>query len=177
MNTALAPEWLPSFLIPFVTLSYPTSPPAAPDSFKNASYYGGGLLDGCFIITCIAVMAILRDALRLGVFEPFAQWYLTRVLKKEKAKQNRRAQNGGGDAKPNGSANGHAHHADVVITKREAKRLHRSVMRFAEQGWSVVYYTLQWLYGLVRIILLILPCSLYSISRHSTSTATCRPPS
>ena len=155
MNTAQAPEWLPSFLVPFVTLSYPTSPPAAPDSFRNSSYYGGGLLDGCLIITCIAVMAVLRDALRLGVFEPFAKWYLTRTLKKSKAKQNGHAngdakKSNGSPLKTNGTANGSAHHADVVITKREARRLHRSVLRFAEQGWSFVYYTLQWLYGLVR---------------------------
>lgn len=26
--------------------------------------------------------------------------------------------------------------------------MHRSVLRFAEQGWSVVYYTLQWSFGL-----------------------------
>lgn len=150
MNTTLVPQWLPSFLTPFVTLSYPTSPPATPDSFKDSAYYNGGLLDGCLIITCIAVMAVLRDAFRLGVFEPFARWYLTRELLMNKAKENGHAN---GDAKKgpksNGSYNGHAHPVDEpVITKREARRLRHGVIRFAEQGWSVVYYTLQWLHGL-----------------------------
>ncbi|PSR75024.1 hypothetical protein PHLCEN_2v9354 [Hermanssonia centrifuga] len=166
MNTLRAPEWLPSFLIPFVTLSYPTQRPAAPDSFPDSPYYGGGLLDGCFIITCIAVMAILRDSLRLGVFEPFARWWLTRALRKSKAKlkqngvANGHAKSNGGavektNGKINGTANGngHAAHAnECVISKQEARKLHRSVLRFAEQGWSSVYYTCQWLYGLVRDI-------------------------
>ncbi|KIP07692.1 hypothetical protein PHLGIDRAFT_70559 [Phlebiopsis gigantea 11061_1 CR5-6] len=159
MNTPLTPEWLPSFVTPFITLSYPTDPPASPDSFKDSSYYGVGLLDGCLIITCIAIMAILRDALRLGVFEPFARWYLTRELKNEKtrhlAHQNgdtKRANgeaNGSGDTKKaNGAANGNGHAAEVVITKQEARKVRRRVLRFAEQGWSFVYYTLQWLYGM-----------------------------
>lgn len=153
MNPPLAPEWLPSFVTPFISLSYPTDRPAAPDSFHNSRYYGRGVLDGCLIITCIAVMAVLRDALRLGVFEPFARWYLTRRLRRQKALQNRRA-NGNGKAaassspKTNGSANGHGN--GLAITRQEARQLHRSMLRFAEQGWSFVYYTCQWSFGLVR---------------------------
>jgi len=154
MNTARVPDWLPSFLTPFLTLSYPVDRPAEPDSFPNSFYYGGGILDGCLIVTCIAIMAILRDALRLGVFEPFAKWYLTQKLKRSKAKQNGHA-NGtakkvkGVSPKSNGVTNGHAAHGNgSAITKQEARILHRSVLRFAEQGWSVVYYTCQWLFGL-----------------------------
>lgn len=165
MNSSLSPEWLPSFLTPFVTLSYPTDPPAVPDSFNNSPYYDAGLLDGCFIITCIAVMAVLRDALRLGVFEPFARWYLTRELLKSKALQNGHAsrdekKNVGSSPKANGAGNGVVQGPEsVVITRKEARLLNRSVMRFAEQGWSFVYYTLQWLYGLVRLLLIHLPAS------------------
>lgn len=155
MNVTLTPAWLSPFITPFISLSYPTDPPAAPDSFKDSSYYGNGLLDGCLIITCIAVMAVLRDALRLGVFEPFARWYLTRTLKKTKSGQ-LTPPNGdakkivGLDSKKNGVANGNGH-AEVVITKREARKMQRSVMRFAEQGWECVYYTAQWSFGLVRV--------------------------
>ena len=53
MTTLEAPEWLPSFAIPFLTLSYPTEPPAAPDSFPNSKYYSTGLLDVCIVITII----------------------------------------------------------------------------------------------------------------------------
>ena len=104
MNDTQASEWLPSFLVPFITLSYPTERPAEPDSFHDYSYYKGGILDLCFIVTCIAVMAILRDALRLGVCEPFARWYLTRRLRKSKARQN-------------AHANGHVKIADITDKK------------------------------------------------------------
>jgi hypothetical protein len=94
-------------------------------------------------------MAVLRDALRLGVFEPFAKWYLMRQLRLSKKRQNKEKN---GNAKANGLSNGHAAHGEpVAVTKQEAMKMHRSVLRFAEQGWSVVYYTLQWFYGLVRL--------------------------
>ena len=166
MNSTLSLHCLPSFFTPFVTLSYPTDPPPNPDSFKTSSYYVCGLLDGCLIITCIAVMAILRDALRLGVCEPFARWYLTRELLKSKAKQkelaNGDAKNEAKDAKSNGSANGHAQHSDApVITRKEARTLRHSVIRFAEQGWSFVYYTLQFGYGMVSNLCV---CHHYSLT-------------
>lgn len=112
LDTAL-PQWLSSFISPFVSLSYPTQTPANPDSWPNASYYSTGPLDYCFIISSIAVMAILRDALRLGICEPFARWYLSRRLTRSKVKaaaiingkSNGDAQKPNGNAqKPNGSA-------------------------------------------------------------------------
>lgn len=154
MNTNAAPEWLPSFLVPFFTLSYPTPPPAAPDSFPNSSYYGTGLLDFCFIITCIAVMAVLRDAARLLVFEPLAKWKLTRDLQRKKRLDHAAATkaNGGanGEAQSTGSAKESGRATSVgAFTKRERRMLHRSVLRFAEQGWVFIYYTCQWIFGLV----------------------------
>lgn len=163
MNTTLQPsEWFPSVLTPFVTLSYPTERPANVDSFYNSSYYGVGLLDLCFIVTCIAVMAILRDFLRLAVCQPFARWYLRRQLQISKSKQNQNGHaDGNGTVKgaafkvngvENGNAksNGHAVHADgLVISKAEARQLRHSVIRFSEQGWSAVYYLVQFCYGLV----------------------------
>ncbi|KAI0701164.1 TLC domain-containing protein [Cytidiella melzeri] len=147
MNTAKTPEWLPSFVIPFVTLSYPVARPAAPDSFRDSSYYAIGRLDFCVIVSCIVVMAVLRDVLRLFVFEPFAKWYLTRQLLL--SKKNARVNGNGQASKANGVANGHAARGDsLTITKQESKKLRRSTLRFAEQGWSVVYYTLQWFFGL-----------------------------
>ncbi|KAI0347087.1 longevity assurance proteins LAG1/LAC1 [Trametopsis cervina] len=152
MNTAKVPDWLPSFLTPFITLSYPVDRPAAPDSFVDSNYYNAGQLDFCVIVTCIAVMAILRDALRLGFFEPFARWFLTRQLRssKARAKQNgSSAKLSNGDSPKANGTNGHALHGKgPEFTKQETKKLRRSVIRFAEQGWSAVYYTLQWSYGL-----------------------------
>lgn len=75
-------------------------------------------------------MAVLRDFFRLVVFEPFA----TRVLEKKfDIKKN-----------ANGSGNGH------VDLAKEKRKTHRSVLRFAEQGWPAIYYPIQWSFGLVR---------------------------
>ncbi|KAG6855139.1 hypothetical protein C0991_006068 [Blastosporella zonata] len=98
MDAIINTELLPSYLVPFVSLSYPTPKPQNPDSFPNSPYYKTGLLDLCLVISCIAIMALLRDGLRLGVFEPFAQWKLTRDLYNRKKLQ---------AAIPNGHANGH----------------------------------------------------------------------
>ncbi|GBE79426.1 TLC domain-containing protein [Sparassis latifolia] len=150
MNTLRAPEWLPSFLIPFFTLSYPTAPPAAPDSFPNASYYGVGILDGCFIITCIAAMAMLRDLTRLYISEPFARWKLTRDLNRSKRENIHVDGNGKPNGKTNGVANGNgaAHKNGSAVSKKEAKKIYRSVVRFAEQGWSAISYTALFSLGL-----------------------------
>lgn len=96
-------------------------------------------------------MAVLRDATRLGVMEPFARWKLTRDLKHSKElKVNEQAL---GIANSNGHSNGNALHpnGERTITRQESRKMHRKVLRFAEQGWSVIYYTLTWCYGLVRV--------------------------
>ncbi|KAF7352836.1 Longevity-assurance protein [Mycena venus] len=133
------------WVVPFYTLSHRTDTPAEPDSFPNSVYYNTGAKDVCLIITCMAVMAILRDVLRLNVFEPFAKWKLTRDLEltRSKSKHLNGSANGNGKANGNGHANGNG-----AITKKERRLIHRSVVRFAEQGWSAVYYPLQWGFGL-----------------------------
>ena len=159
MNTAQAPAWLPAKLVPFFTLSYPTAPPLHPDSFLESNYYGTGLLDGWLIITAIAIMAVLRDVTRVFLMEPFARWKLRRDLQSRKRKKlalangNGKA-NGHSNGKANGFANGNGHAApEYVVTPAERRRMNRSVIRFAEQGWSVVYYVLEWFFGLVRPLL------------------------
>jgi acyl-CoA-dependent ceramide synthase len=159
-------------LSPFVSLQYITTPPEYIDSFPDSAYYNAGKLDVCIVITLVAIMAVLRDAFRLAIFEPFAKWKLTRDLQRRK-KLNKPLQNGNG-ALSNGNghisngnghlSNGHANgngkghingHAlangssKSPYTPKELAHLNRSVLRFAEQGWSVVYYSLQWSYGLV----------------------------
>ena len=139
-----------AFLLPFYPLSYPTDKPSKTDSFHNSDYYSTGPLDACLIVTCIAVMAILRDVVRLTVMEPFAQWKLSKDL------ANLRAQRADQHKNENvHGLNGHAVHVNGRIPKSprsEERRMHRSVLRFAEQGWSAIYYALQWSYGLVRAI-------------------------
>ncbi|KIK98737.1 hypothetical protein PAXRUDRAFT_133548 [Paxillus rubicundulus Ve08.2h10] len=156
MNTFQAPEWLPSFLVPFFTLSYPTAPPVDFDSFHDSLYYNTGILDGCFIISCIAVMALLRDITRIYVMEPFAKWKLTcdwQESQRKKLKLNGTA-SGSPLGSPKGSStqNGHTNHAngghsELKMSKRDARKIHRSMLRFAEQGWSFIYYTTNFAYG------------------------------
>ncbi|KAF9482436.1 LAG1-domain-containing protein [Pholiota conissans] len=161
---------LAAVLVSFYTLQYPTTSPAFPDSFHHSTYYNVGPLDICMVISLIAVMAILRDALRLGFFEPLARWKLHRdlawklKLRTKAAHQNgtnvasNGVTNGNGhiangngapSGKSNGVANGHAKVSAVSgPSTKELRQLNRSVLRFAEQGWSVVYYTIQWGFGL-----------------------------
>ena len=145
---------LPSFLIPFVSLSYPVERPSRTDSFHDAVYYDIGYLDTCFIVTLIAVMAILRDVARLFVLEPFARWKLTRDWRLRQGCMVTIT-----NGKPNG--NGASNRTGSLTIKSaerlpedsaEAKHIHRSVLRFAEQGWQTLYYTMQWIYGVVRTL-------------------------
>jgi len=144
---------LPSFLVPFFTLSYPTAPPSNPDSFHDSLYYNSGILDVCLIVSCIAVMAVLRDITRIYLMEPFAKWKLTRNWEKsrrEKVKVNgapKRSANG--SSVPNGAtSHKNEQHASLIMSKRDARRIHRSMLRFAEQGWSFIYYAVSFVFGL-----------------------------
>ncbi|KAJ7744493.1 TLC domain-containing protein [Mycena maculata] len=130
-------DWMSPYVAPFFTLSHRTDTPTNPDSFPDSAYYNTGPKDICLIITCMAVMAVLRDVLRLGVFEPFARWKLTRDMEWRRSK----TMNG------NGKANGHPR-VNGGISKKELRHMRRSVLRFAEQGWPAVYYPIQWFYGL-----------------------------
>ncbi|KAH7908494.1 TLC domain-containing protein [Hygrophoropsis aurantiaca] len=153
MNAFQLSEWLPSFLLPFFTLSYPTDAPVRPDSFHDSPYYNTGLLDGCIIVTCIAVMAVLRDISRIYIMEPFAKWKLTRDWKRSKTHLPNGTTNGAANGVTNGTANGNGHSVytngkDPHMPPKQARKIHRSVLRFAEQGWSAIYYTVQWSFGL-----------------------------
>ncbi|KAE9410444.1 longevity assurance proteins LAG1/LAC1 [Gymnopus androsaceus JB14] len=129
---------LPDYLVPFFSISSPTDAPANPDSFPNSRYYKTDPKDFCLVITFIAIMAILRDALRLGVFEPFVKWKLSRDLRLKRKQQN-------GTTRVVSNGNGHSH---TAFTKAERRKMRHSVFRFAEQGWPIVYYPLQWAFGL-----------------------------
>ena len=156
---------LPSYVAPFFSLQYPTTTPAHPDSFPHSTHYNAGKLDICILITYIAIMAFLRDAFRLGFFEPLARWKLLRDLelsrKKALNKVNGSANdthhitngNGNANGKDHANGNGHANGNNRVVlgTGKKLRQINRSVLRFAEQGWSVVYYSLQLSFGIVRI--------------------------
>ena len=164
-------------------------------------------------------MAILRDALRLGFFEPLARWKLYRDLRRKREARLATSKFANGFANGNGNANGHANghtnghtnghanghanghgngngngHANGYAnghsststswtpTRRETRLIERSVMRFAEQGWNVVYYPLQWAFGMVRFCIPH-PCpnlstnsySFFFFWKYSTCMRICQP--
>src|SRR6266702_5585950 len=157
---------LPSFLVPFVTLSSSVDPPQNPDSFPDSSYYDIGYRDACLIVTLIAMMAILRDAARLFMLEPFASWKLTRDWRRRQALKSGSSTP---DSKPS-SNNTVCHNANSKVNEPvtinssaekhfavrppenspTARRIRHAVTRFAEQGWQAIYYTSQWSLGMVR---------------------------
>ena len=166
MNINSVPPWIPQYLSPFFSLSYPTDPPPKTDSFHNSRHFGTGWLDVCTIVGLIAAMAIFRDLARIYVFEPFARWKLSKDLRSKKL-----AASKNGSSSPrrlpktklvsngvaNGVANGHRVNGDVhglTFTAAEKRRLHRSVLRFAEQGWALLCYSFQCGFGFVSLVFL-----------------------
>jgi len=81
--------------------------------------------------------------------EPFARWKLTRDLEQSRdinidGKASKLVSGVG-----NGhSLNGHGVYGNGLATRKEDRKMHRKVLRFAEQGWSVIYYTFSWCFGL-----------------------------
>lgn len=156
------PPWVPQYLLPFFSLSYPTDPPLKTDSFHNSQYYSTGWLDLCTIVGLIATMAILRDLARVYVFEPFACWKLSKDLKAKKVASGRNSCSSSPmlEAKlvSNGMGNGHQANGNaqgVTLTVAEKRKIHRSVLRFAEQGWALLCYSFQCGFGLVSPLFLL----------------------
>ncbi|KIY73710.1 longevity assurance proteins LAG1/LAC1 [Cylindrobasidium torrendii FP15055 ss-10] len=128
------------YLAPFFTLSYRVdSPPQNPDdTFPGANYYTTGPADLLFVVGSMALMAGIRDALRIFVFEPLAYETLTKPQSRL---------NGQANGKTNGHANGNGHVNGHASTKKKSKRVQHSVLRFAEQGYQLVWYTAIWVFG------------------------------
>jgi len=162
MDHFFDPNRLPSFLVPFVSLSYPVDPPQSRGLFPASSYYGIGYLDVCLIVSIIAIMATLRDAARLLLLEPFANWKLTRDWRRRQAFKS-------GSATPESKTgnvvginkDGKTSAPVTTIGSAEklmadrpaehspnARRIRHSVARFAEQGWLAIYYLFQWSLGI-----------------------------
>lgn len=147
------PSWLglSTFTRAFFELSYPTPPPASPDSFFTSRYYETGLLDACFIVSTIAVFAVTRDIVRLRIATPIANKCLFGSTKGAVALTNGK---GGCKTPANGTShaangNGNGHYTVRRLSAKNRLR-ERNVVRFAEQSWSLVYYGIWWPFGVVR---------------------------
>lgn len=145
MNREQAPAWLPTYLVPFFTLSYPVDTPAKPDSFPNSNYYVNGPLDLCFIVMWIGALALIRDGLRLKVFEPFArQWH----LRAERNAAARRAKRNATKSTPTSEKSISPEYKTIRQSKQDVIR-ERNVMRFGEQSYQWIYFVVYWSYGAV----------------------------
>ncbi|KAH8830787.1 TLC domain-containing protein [Flagelloscypha sp. PMI_526] len=133
MASSLTQLKFSELLQPFFSLSYPVPKPAQTESFTDSSYYATGPKDLLFVVGVIAVMAVLRDITRIYVFEPFAKWKLMADLR---------------TTRTNGHTNGHANgNGRSKPSKKELQKVNHGVVRFAEQGWALIYYTAQWCFG------------------------------
>jgi very-long-chain ceramide synthase len=188
MDATASPQWLSPYLVPFAYLSYPTEAPKNPDSFQGSSYYKTGIKDACFVIAWIAVLAILREFVRLAIMEPFARAWLSKqaarggistpkilqksekttpaakeTMKDQSAEPKQKVEDEGLELLLRSRRNGNAKPKLEKITKRRMKGMtkeewkrERSVLRFAEQGWTLVYYSVYRSLGIVRLLLLCL---------------------
>jgi acyl-CoA-dependent ceramide synthase len=155
----------------FFQLSYPVPTPTNPDSFPNSSYYSVGPLDACFIISSLAVFALAREIVRLRIMTPFANKLLFGHSKGWQSPSKRSKLTGNGHAHPNGlvsNGNGTSHYAARKISAKNRVR-ERNVIRFAEQGWTIVYCTIWWCFGLVSLPVYVF----FQTSFWTFSTSTC----
>lgn len=113
---------VPESLRPFVTLSYPITDPLAHPSAQTL--YDKGPQDAYFVVFWAIAFTVLREVCMKGLFSPFMRICL-RSPPKIKGQEREYA-------------------------KARKKREH-IVTRFAEQGWSWLYCSVYWTFGVVSI--------------------------
>ncbi|KAG8749114.1 sphingosine N-acyltransferase lag1 [Ceratobasidium sp. 428] len=174
---------IPRSLQSFVGLSYPVPAPDDIDSYYDATYYNKGPKDLLFVATWVVLLALFREMLMRSFFMPIARW---RFASLAAAKRDARPTSPNGapprpvKSKGQTASEKIAPDASMKAVKkrtssrraspagkpvkswtetkkdRDAKLLERNVLRFAEQGWSLAYYTVFWALGVS--IYINLPC-------------------
>lgn len=174
--SSFADRYVSERVRPFFFLSYPVakSPPAVSPYWSR--YYTSGLDDVCLLLGWGTILVISRWVL-LALFGSFARWWLSSTPSPVRPER-KKGHNFDGDAsRVNGvpsTSNGHTigndarlrivrqsealnglatdlqrHKTDRASRKALAAR-ERKATRFAEQGAAFVYYTIAWLFGVVR---------------------------
>ncbi|KAG8862235.1 sphingosine N-acyltransferase lag1 [Tulasnella sp. 330] len=147
--------------------------------FPDYRHYGKGRLDILFVIGWAVLFFLAREVVMQGCLAPFMRrWLAHQDARTRKSKVVEPSLNGYSTG-PEGYTNGHAtgseheeklkasrqnlhsrHNTNGTISppptppnsrrlRREAKIREKKVIRFAEQGWTVVYYTVSWAFGLL----------------------------
>lgn len=160
---------IPPALESFIGLSYPVPIPADADSYFDATYYNKGPKDLLFIATWVVLLAFFREVLMRLFFMPIARWRLESLAAAKRGARLTRTKPKGNTVgeklvstppKPTPVRQRQAPNANSRPVKswtetkksRDAKLLERNVVRFAEQGWSLVYYSVFWALGMVRFV-------------------------
>jgi acyl-CoA-dependent ceramide synthase len=92
-----------------------------------------GPKDLLFLLGAFAVLVVLREVTMRLVFAPCARRWVVEANGDAQARQTAAE---GKPARPS--------------TGKELRRQQKAATRFAEQGWSALYYTIFWSFGVVR---------------------------
>ncbi|OXG32937.1 acyl-CoA-dependent ceramide synthase [Cryptococcus neoformans Ze90-1] len=117
---SLLHSYVPQSLRPFVTLSYPITDPLAHPSAQTL--YDKGPQDACLVLFWALAFTLLREAFMKGVFSPFMRICLPSPPQVKGQERE--------------------------YAKARKKREH-TVTRFAEQGWSWLYCSIYWTFGVI----------------------------
>lgn len=117
---SLLHSYVPQSLRPFVTLSYPITDPLAHPSAQTL--YDKGPQDACLVLFWALAFTLLREAFMKGVFSPFMRICLPSPPQIKGQERE--------------------------YAKARKKREH-TVTRFAEQGWSWLYCSIYWTFGVI----------------------------
>lgn len=120
---SLLHSYVPQSLRPFVTLSYPITDPLAHPSAQIL--YDKGPQDACLVLFWALAFTLLREAFMKGVFSPFMRICLPSPPQIKGQERE--------------------------YAKARKKREH-TVTRFAEQGWSWLYCSIYWTFGVVSAV-------------------------
>lgn len=154
------------------------APSSNPTFFPQYPAYEPGWLDLAFVAGWTLIFALLREFMMRGVFAPFMRYWIRREHRASQARKASRTRGKKQEASPltNGHsttvsvANGHGvngvgqelrarkgviEHASGHELQSKSKgptkrqRLEeKKVTRFAEQGWSFLYYIVYWSFGM-----------------------------
>jgi acyl-CoA-dependent ceramide synthase len=159
---------IPSALQPFIGLSYPVPTPKDTDSYFDATYYNKGPKDLLFVATWVVLLAVCREVLMRFFLMPVARWRLESLAAAKHGARLARKSNGhaiseklAAPTKTTPTLVRQRRPSPSKFTKpvktwtetkksRDAKLRERNIVRFGEQGWSLVYYSVFWALGMVR---------------------------
>lgn len=115
-------------------LAYPVPSPDGPPT-----HFLKGPRDLLLVFGAFCVLVVMREIAMRAVFAPLGR----RFIVEEGAPAKQRSTKGA-----------------RRLTPKEVRRRQKKAIRLAEQGWSMLYYTVYWSFGLVRSFPLefLLPC-------------------